>query len=157
MEWFIAVVIVAALGVAAVAAAGGLGGMAKEPVRDVYRQDLPDDRRLAAADINGLRFGTALRGYAMDQVDDILDRLSREIAERDDLIARLRGDQPAVDHPLDDTVGRAGEHAVEPPVDLPTSGTATGAGWERASSGDPEPSAEIDPALRSDEVATDYR
>ena len=75
MEWFIAVVIVAALGVAAVAAAGGLGGMTKEPVRDVYRQDLPDDRRLVSADIHGLRFGTALRGYSMDQVDDILDRL----------------------------------------------------------------------------------
>jgi len=96
MEWFIAVVIVAALGVAAVAAAGGLGGMAKEPVRDVYRQDLPDDRPLAASDINGLRFGTALRGYAMDQVDDILDRLSREIAERDEVITQLRATQPAV-------------------------------------------------------------
>jgi DivIVA domain-containing protein len=96
MEWFIAVVIVAALGVAAVAAAGGLGGMAKEPVRDVYRQDLPDDRPLAAGDINGLRFGTALRGYAMDQVDDILDRLSREIAERDALIAQLRMAEPAM-------------------------------------------------------------
>lgn len=95
MEWFVAVVIVAALGVAAVAAAGGFGGMAKEPVRDVYRQDLPDDRQLAAADVNGLRFGTALRGYAMDQVDDILDRLAREIGERDELIARLRATQSA--------------------------------------------------------------
>lgn len=90
MEWFIAVVIVAALGVAAVAAAGGLGGMAKEPVRDVYRQDLPDDRPLAAADVQALRFGTALRGYAMGQVDDVLDRLAREITERDALIAELR-------------------------------------------------------------------
>jgi DivIVA domain-containing protein len=90
VEWFIAVVIVAALGVAAVAAAGGLGGMSKDPVHDVYRQDLPDDRPLSAADISGLRFGTALRGYAMAQVDDILDRLGREIAERDALIARLR-------------------------------------------------------------------
>lgn len=64
--------------------------MSKDPVHDVYRQDLPDDRPLSAADISGLRFGTALRGYAMDQVDDILDRLGREIAERDALIARLR-------------------------------------------------------------------
>src|SRR6478735_7206172 len=100
MEWFIAVVIVAALGVAAVAAAGGLGGMAKEPVRDVYRQDLPDDRALAAADINALRFGTALRGYAMDQVDDILDRLAREVAERDMLIAAFRAAQPMAREPI---------------------------------------------------------
>ncbi len=108
VEWFIAVVIVAALGVAAVAAAGGLGGMAKEPVRDVYRQDLPEDRPLVASDIDGLRLGTALRGYAMDQVDDILDRLSREITERDELIAQLRAAQPA----LDDEVESHPEPAV---------------------------------------------
>jgi DivIVA domain-containing protein len=101
MEWFIAVVIVAALGVAAVAAAGGLGGMAKEPVRDVYRQDLPEHRQLAAADVQALRFGTALRGYAMGQVDDVLDRLAREIAERDALIADLRT-VAGVQHDMED-------------------------------------------------------
>ena len=90
MEWFIAVVVIAVLGVAAVAAAGGLGEMSKEPVRDLYRQDLPDDRPLAAPDINRLRFGVTLRGYAMGQVDDVLDRLAGEIAERDSLIAELR-------------------------------------------------------------------
>ena len=96
MEWFIAVVVVAALGVAAVAAAGGLGEMAKEPVRDVYRQDLPADRPLGAGDIQRLKFGITLRGYAMAQVDDVLDRLAAEIAERDELIARLTAD-PAPD------------------------------------------------------------
>lgn len=115
MEWFIAVAIVAALGVAAVAAAGGLGAMAKEPVRDVYRQDLPDDRPLGAADINGLRFGIALRGYAMDQVDDILDRLSREIAERDELIARLRTSDSAADEESG-TVGVASVTAWSSPT-----------------------------------------
>src|SRR6476620_8493292 len=100
MEWFIAVVIVAALGVAAVAAAGGLGGMATEPVRDVYRRDLPDDRALAAADINALRVGTALRGYAMDPGDDILGRLAREVAERDVLMATLRAAQPMGHEPI---------------------------------------------------------
>lgn len=92
MEWFIAVVVVAALGAAALVAAGGLGQMAKDPVRDVYRQDLPPvDQPLQAADISGLRFGVTLRGYAMAQVDDVLDRLAREIAERDAVIAELTG------------------------------------------------------------------
>lgn len=90
MEWFIAAVAVAALGVAAVAAAGGMGEMSRDPVRDTYRQDLPD-RPLGPADLAGLRFGVALRGYAMDQVDDLLDRLGREIAERDAAISALRG------------------------------------------------------------------
>ena len=89
MEWFIAVVVVAVLGVAAVVAAGGLGSMAPEPTRDVFRQDLPLDRQLTADDLQRLRFGVALRGYAMGQVDDVLDRLSGELAQRDARIAEL--------------------------------------------------------------------
>jgi DivIVA domain-containing protein len=88
MEWFIAVVAVAALGVAAMAAAGGMGQMSKDPVHDTYRQDLPD-RPLNAEDIRSLRFGVTLRGYAMAQVDDVLERLAREIAEKDATIAAL--------------------------------------------------------------------
>jgi DivIVA domain-containing protein len=91
MEWFIAVVVVAILGVAAMAAAGGVGAMSKDPVRDTYRQDLPADRPLGADDIRTLKFGITLRGYAMSQVDDVLDRLGREIAQRDAQIAELGG------------------------------------------------------------------
>ena len=98
MEWFVVVVIIAALGVAAVAAAGGMGEMPREPVRDTYRQDLPRDRLLTAADLENLRFGVNLRGYAMGQVDDVLDRLQHEIALRDEriaeLTARLRSAEP---------------------------------------------------------------
>jgi DivIVA domain-containing protein len=89
MEWFIAVVVVAILGVAAMAAAGRMGEMARDPVRDTFRQDLPTDRPLHASDIQALRFGIAFRGYAMDQVDDVLDRLTTEIATRDATIREL--------------------------------------------------------------------
>ena len=89
MEWFIAVVAVAALGVAAMAAAGGMGQMSKEPVYDTYRQDLPTGGALTADELKNIRFGVTLRGYAMAQVDDLLDRLALEIAERDALIAEL--------------------------------------------------------------------
>ena len=91
MEWFIAVIAVAALGVAAMAAAGGMGQMSRDPVYDTYRQDLPD-RPLGAEDIRRLRFGVTLRGYAMGQVDDVLERLAAEIAERDARIAELTTD-----------------------------------------------------------------
>lgn len=63
--------------------------MAAEPTRDVFRQDLPGDRELTGEDLQRLRFGVALRGYSMAQVDDVLDRLSGELAERDRRIARL--------------------------------------------------------------------
>jgi DivIVA domain-containing protein len=89
MEWFIAVVAVAALGVAAMAAAGGIGQMSREPVYDTYRQDLPSGGALTAEELKNVRFGVTLRGYAMAQVDDLLDRLAVEIAERDALIAEL--------------------------------------------------------------------
>ena len=91
MEWFIAVLAVAALGVAAMAAAGGMGQMAKDPVQDTYRQDLGDGP-LTGPDIKNLRFGIALRGYAMGQVDDVLDRLAQEVAVRDARIAELTGE-----------------------------------------------------------------
>jgi DivIVA domain-containing protein len=94
MEWFVAAVAIAALGVAAMAAAGGAGEMDAEPVYDVYRGPLPD-RPLTADDLARARFGVTLRGYAMDQVDDLLERLGREIADRDALIARLSGEEPA--------------------------------------------------------------
>ncbi|GAA1836743.1 DivIVA domain-containing protein [Microlunatus capsulatus] len=93
MEWIIAVVAVAALGIAAVAAAGGVGEMSREPVEDVYRQQLPEGP-LSADDVRGARFGTALRGYAMGQVDELLERLAAEIAERDARIAALTGEPP---------------------------------------------------------------
>jgi DivIVA domain-containing protein len=89
VEWFIAVIAVAALGVAAMAAAGGMGQMSSQPVHDTYRQDLPE-HPLTAEDIRALRFGVTLRGYAMAQVDDVLERLGREIADRDAQIGALR-------------------------------------------------------------------
>ena len=92
MEWFIAVVVVAILGVAAMAAAGGMGEMARQPVVDEFRQDLRGDRPLRASDLQNLRFGVAWRGYSMRQVDDLLDRLTREIADRDDAIRELVGE-----------------------------------------------------------------
>lgn len=100
MEWFIAAVAVAALGVAAMAAAGGMGEMSDEPVYDVYRQDLPGSA-LTADDLERVRFGVTLRGYAMSQVDDLLERLGREIAERDARIAELEQGGPLADKDVD--------------------------------------------------------
>lgn len=93
MEWFIAVVVVAILGVAAMAAAGGVGEMAADPVLDTFRQDLPTERPLLASDLQNLRFGVSLRGYSMRQVDELLDRLTREIADRDAKISELTVDK----------------------------------------------------------------
>ncbi len=116
MEWFIAVIAIAALGVAAMAAAGGAGQMSNEPVYDTFRTDLPA-RPLAAEDLKGLRFGVAWRGYAMDQVDDLIDRLAAEIAERDARIAALTGqDGPDAAPELPTHEGRPVETLVAGPA-----------------------------------------
>ena len=44
---------------------------------------------LRRADVDGLRFTLALRGYRMDEVDDVLDRLVAEIERRDQRIREL--------------------------------------------------------------------
>src|SRR6476659_8759582 len=84
-------------GVAVVAAGRGQGLPPAEPDRpDVV---VPEDRPLAREDVDRLRFSVGLRGYRMDEVDDVLDRLAGDLAERDtqigDLEARLAAAQPA--------------------------------------------------------------
>lgn len=43
-----------------------------------------------ARDVDGVRFDFALRGYRMDQVDDVLDALRDRLAEQDEVIDALR-------------------------------------------------------------------
>ena len=47
--------------------------------------------RPVAADIADLRFSVALRGYRMDEVDEVLERLAAALLERDAALAELRG------------------------------------------------------------------
>lgn len=42
---------------------------------------------LVPASIEEIRLDQAVRGYRMDEVDGVIDRLSAEIAQRDDLLA----------------------------------------------------------------------
>ena len=62
-----------------------------------------------------MRFGVTLRGYAMGQVDDLLDRLALEIAERDALIAEL-AEGATVSQRLQESTAsaRAAEQAISP-------------------------------------------
>jgi DivIVA domain-containing protein len=86
--------VIVALGVvlATVLVAGGRGDSlgALSPNRPPAR--LPDDRPIRPEDLNTLRLGVGLRGYRMDEVDDVLDLLADELAQRDEEIAKLRAD-----------------------------------------------------------------
>lgn len=47
-------------------------------------------------DVNRVRFSLGLRGYRMDQVDQVLDELRDQLAARDAEIAQLRGQVAAL-------------------------------------------------------------
>jgi len=58
-----------------------------EPVASLPPVLLPE--RAAAADIDHLRFAVGLRGYRMDQVDQVLDDLREQIIAKDHKIEAL--------------------------------------------------------------------
>lgn len=79
MIWYFTIVAVLVLGgVAAVAA--GRGGVMGEVERPSGHR-LPEGR-LGSEDLRRARFGMAVRGYRMDEVDALLDRLAAQM-ERD--------------------------------------------------------------------------
>jgi DivIVA domain-containing protein len=103
--WFFAVLVVLALGVVAVVAAGR--GTPMEPAYDDAPDSLvPAEGPLTADDLRRVRFPIALRGYRMAEVDALLDRLAEERELADDRARRqadtntrpgLEGDAPHTD------------------------------------------------------------
>ena len=86
--YFQFLVVAAVFGAIAWVAAGRGGGL-DDPRQDRPEPALADDRQLGREDIDGARFAVGFRGYRMDQVDRLLDRLAAEIDHRDRLIAEL--------------------------------------------------------------------
>src|SRR5580765_7112938 len=82
MYWLQLVVIVALLAAVGWLAIGG-GGHMSEPVPDRPDLALPDEGLLARDDVDRVRFSVGARGYRMDEVDDVLDRLAHEIELRE--------------------------------------------------------------------------
>ncbi len=111
------VVAVLIIGAFAALAAGRLGYDPMAPATTTQR-DPGLAEHFTAADVTDLHFDTALRGYRMDQVDEVLDRLQDRIAEQEREIEALRGkpvdeqtldgDTPSGDAPRRDTATDAG-------------------------------------------------
>lgn len=97
MFWFLMVamvVVIAAVTLAVLSSGDGTGAPATGGLRDVEpdrpADPLPLERPLAPADLIRVRLPVAPRGYRMAEVDDVLDRVAAELAERDARIADLR-------------------------------------------------------------------
>ena len=90
MKWFIllvgVVVVCAVVAMILGLAGGGLG----RPTSSLSHEPLPEEP-IADGDFDDLVFDVAARGYRMGQVDGVIDRLRRELREKDEQIAVLRG------------------------------------------------------------------
>lgn len=137
MTLLLLLVALAVAGGAAAVALGRVPGGLDEPTTSRPLRALPDGP-LRAEDVDGVRFSLGLRGYRMDEVDAVLDRVRDEVAERDarlaELEALLRSADPA-DPPWREPA--AGERdrvrAVGPPAD--ERGEQDGVGHDRGAAG----------------------
>lgn len=77
--------------VAALLLARGRVSLHAAPVTTSMGGGLPTGP-VTPADIKGVRFDTVVRGYRMDQVDDVLERLEAELIAAHDEIRMLRAD-----------------------------------------------------------------
>jgi DivIVA domain-containing protein len=87
---FFEILVVLAL-VAGVAAfvAGRIRGGLPEPTSTLPDVELPADA-VATDDVDAIRFSVGFRGYRMDEVDAVLDRLGLELGAREEEIRELR-------------------------------------------------------------------
>ncbi|WP_162606447.1 DivIVA domain-containing protein [Jiangella asiatica] len=67
-----------------------------EPDVPLGTERLLPDGAVGADDVNGVRFAVVQRGYRMDQVDSVLDRLEGELDWRDRRIAELESRLPGL-------------------------------------------------------------
>jgi DivIVA domain-containing protein len=86
--YWVMVVVVALIVFGVAAVASGQGGALAPAQPDRPEPTLPPGP-LGPGDLEGLRFGLGFRGYRMDEVDRVLDRLVAELAARDERIAEL--------------------------------------------------------------------
>lgn len=91
MKWFILLVGVVVVCFIVALVLGLVGGGMGTAASSLSHEPLPDDE-LHDTDLDELRFDVGLRGYRMTQVDGVLDRLRRELREKDEQISVLRGD-----------------------------------------------------------------
>jgi DivIVA domain-containing protein len=83
------VVLAVIAGIAVVAA--GWGGSMPDSAPDRSPRGALPEGEVGRTEVDGLRFTLAFRGYRMDEVDKVLDRLVAELDRRDERIRELEG------------------------------------------------------------------
>ena len=84
------VVVIAFLAIVITRGDQGLVKPLAEPLPSLPPVILPEAREIGAQDIQDIRFAVGLRGYRTDQVDQVLERLTTALEDRDQQIVALR-------------------------------------------------------------------
>ena len=86
---FLLLIVVLLIGLTTAAVMGRIGGFMAEPTSSHAFSGVPTGS-LSADDIGQLHFDQGLRGYRMDQVDEVIDALSARLRELETEVASLR-------------------------------------------------------------------
>jgi len=85
-------IVVLLIGLTTAAVMGKIGGFMADPTSSQSFGGVPADTALSADDLAQLHFDQALRGYRMDQVDEVIDALSARLRELEsELAGRVTG------------------------------------------------------------------
>jgi DivIVA domain-containing protein len=102
----------------------GRGGSMTQFQPDWPGQPLPQERSVRASDLADAKFSVAFRGYRMAEVDEALDRLAVEIAQRDERIQQLTGQPFEADPPAVTVVPATGAPTTYDPAAYQSDDTA---------------------------------
>jgi DivIVA domain-containing protein len=85
---FLVLIVVILVGLTTAAALGKIGGFLADATSSQSFNGVPPGP-LSTQDIEELHFDQALRGYRMDQVDEVLDALCERVSELESEVASL--------------------------------------------------------------------
>jgi DivIVA domain-containing protein len=105
---FFVLIVVLLIGLTTAAVMGKIGGFMADPTSSQSFGGVPEGP-LSTSDLVELRFDQALRGYRMDQVDEVIDALSARIRDLEGEVAAVSapgGELPEPVEPEDLSGGR---------------------------------------------------
>jgi DivIVA domain-containing protein len=89
---FFLLIVILLIGLTAAAVMGRIGGFMADPTSTPAFSGVPTGP-LSAGDLERIHFAQAMRGYRMDQVDEVIDALSGRLRELETEVASLHAPQ----------------------------------------------------------------
>jgi DivIVA domain-containing protein len=95
---FLLLIVVLLIGLTAAAVMGRISGFMAEPTSS-HAFSGPPEGSISADDIEQLHFDQGLRGYRMDQVDEVIDALGARLRELEAKVGSLGAQGPGAQGP----------------------------------------------------------